>query len=288
MAELANSVPSNDPTVDSTPKKVPVRHHKRVIQILGGAGKGLFHLVTLNAFNGSQKAKFKMEEVAVYCVHRSFFLWAMIFFGFLLGSLIKHYPVHAEGFSWAYIMVVFYTIMMVMFDFGTMKFALLSLIFGFVYVASLYLETVKGFHTVSIAVTHIRNLHPVMSFGFAAVLGHLLLIPWVYSVFEAWRSGKKTFSPNGIEERRVGEGSDVLDRSGLHFVARYRDLLETILGFGCGDIEARDGSDKVVRRYENVMFLYFRWKRIDEILLQRAAVVDNSEEDPVEVEDVRR
>ena len=36
------------------------------------------------------------------------------------------------------------------------------------------------------------------------------------------------------------------------------------------------------------IFLLFVWRRLDEILHQRSAVVDNAPEDPVEVESVRR
>jgi hypothetical protein len=44
----------------------------------------------------------------------------------------------------------------------------------------------------------------------------------------------------------------------------------------------------VVKSYENILFLAFIWKRMDVILHQRSAVVDNAPEDPVEVEAVQR
>jgi len=59
-----------------------------------------------------------------------------------------------------------------------------------------------------------------------------------------------------------------------------------VLGFGAADLEAMDNSGKVVKRWNNILFLAFTWKKLDEILHQRAAVVDNAPDDPVEVEDV--
>ncbi|MDB5300463.1 MAG: hypothetical protein JWO87_2126, partial [Phycisphaerales bacterium] len=46
-------------------------------------------------------------------------------------------------------------------------------------------------------------------------------------------------------------------------------------------------SHNVVKRWENILFLFFIWGRLDEILHQRSAVVDNAPDDPVEVEEVR-
>jgi hypothetical protein len=39
---------------------------------------------------------------------------------------------------------------------------------------------------------------------------------------------------------------------------------------------------------ENILFLSFLWRRLDEILHQRAAIVDNAPETPVEVEQVAK
>ena len=86
----------------------------------------------------------------------------------------------------------------------------------------------------------------------------------------------------------MGEGREITDRSGLHFVIRYRDLFEFVLGFGAGDLEAVDGTGKVVKRWENILFLFFCWRRLDEILHQRSAVVDNAPEQIVEVETVQK
>ena len=86
----------------------------------------------------------------------------------------------------------------------------------------------------------------------------------------------------------MGEGSELTDRSGLKFRTKWRDLLETLLGFGAGDLLAVDNNHNVIKRWENVLFLCFVWPRLDEVLHQRSAVVDNAIDDPVAVEDAHR
>ena len=85
-------------------------------------------------------------------------------------------------------------------------------------------------------------------------------------------------------------GREITDRSGLKFRSRYRDLLETLLGLGAGDLEAVDANHQVVKRWENILFLAFLWRRLDEILHQRSAVVDNAADWPAKpvTEDVGR
>jgi hypothetical protein len=115
-----------------------------------------------------------------------------------------------------------------------------------------------------------------------------MLGPWIGALFYSFGQGRKVFSPNSIEEWYLGEGREITDRSGLKFRSRYGDVFETALGLGSGDLEAIDGNGIVVKRWHNILFLLFAWRRLDEILHQRSAVVDNAAEDPVEVESVRR
>jgi hypothetical protein len=100
-------------------------------------------------------------------------------------------------------------------------------------------------------------------------------------------SRPKRLYPQRIEEWFLGEGSEITDRSGLHFVTRYPDLLEFFLGFGCGSVHAIDGSGRTVKHWDNILFLFFIWGRLEEIIEQRAATVDNAPDDPVEVKNAR-
>jgi hypothetical protein len=240
----------------------------------------------LSALRRRRNARFKLEEVVVYCVHRSFFLWALILTGFISATAVRHHgdPV---TWGWVYVWVMLYTLLTLLFDLSTRKFLLWAGIFTFVWVVSLYVEDIKHVEMLSKAVRWLRSFQPKLDPGMATVLSCLLVGPWIGSLVHSFSQGRKVFSPNSIEERFLGEGRELTDRSGLKFRSRYRDLFETILGLGSGDLEAVDGNGVVVKRYENILFLTFVWSRLDEILHQRSAVVDNAPNDPVEVESVR-
>ena len=228
------------------------------------------------------------QEIVVYCVHRAFYLWALIFTGFLGAACVHHYPHTAVAWGWVYIIVLLYTLATLLFDVGTFRFLLWGGIFGFAWLASEYLENLKHVPVLSVPAAYLRDLRPSLSAGFASALSWLLVFPWVGAMFHSFSRGRKTFSPNSIEEYFLGEGREITDRAGLKFRSRYRDVFETVLGLGAGDLEAVDGNQQVVKRWENVIFLCFVWNRLDTILHQRAATVDNAPENPVEIESARR
>jgi hypothetical protein len=111
----------------------------------------------------------------------------------------------------------------------------------------------------------------------------MLLFPWIGGLFHSFSRGRKTFSPNSIEEWFLGEGREILDRNGLKFRSRYRDVFESVLGLGAGDLEAVDNNQQVVKRWESILFLFFVWKRLDQVLHQRAAVMETAQSEPVAV-----
>jgi len=235
-----------------------------------------------------RNSRSKAEEISVYCVHRSFYLWAMILSGFVASAAVVHYPHSATVWGWAYIAVVLYTLATLLFDVGTLRLLLWTGIVALLWLTCRYLEDLKHVAVLSSLTAYLKHLHPRLDPGTALVLSWLLLIPWLGALFHSFTRGRTTFSPNSIEEYFLGEGREITDRSGLTFRSRYRDLLETLLGFGAGDLEAIDSSGKVVKRWENIPLLAFTWRRLDHILHQRSALVDNAPEDPVEVEQVSR
>jgi hypothetical protein len=91
-------------------------------------------------------------------------------------------------------------------------------------------------------------------------------------------NGRKRFSPNEIGEFHFGEGSELTDRTGLRFRTRYRDVLETILTFGGGDLLAVDNHHNVIKQWDNIIGLFFVWNDLDRILHQRAALIETDEE----------
>ena len=99
-------------------------------------------------------------------------------------------------------------------------------------------------------------------------------MPWIGSLLHMALNGRKKFTPNEIGEFHFGEGSELTDRTGLRFRTKYRDVLETILTFGGGDLLAVDNHQNVIKRWDNIIGLFFFWKDLDRVLHQRAAVMD--------------
>ncbi len=235
-----------------------------------------------------KKSPHQAEEIIVYSVHRSFFLWGIILFGFISSFFAYHWPSTAVTWGWLYVLVLLYTVLTLLYDVSTVRGLIVGGVVLLLWMILLYLDTKFHMPLLSWTIGKFKGLTPRLDPGMARAISVFLLIPWLASMFHSFGYGRKTFSPNSIEEWFFGEGHEVTDRAGLRFRVRYRDLFESILGLGAGDIEAIDTNRHVVKKWENVLFLAFVWGRLDTILHQRAAVVDNSPEDPVEVEEVRR
>lgn len=261
---------------------------RRVAAFLGWVLSG-FGLLTY-LFRRKAGGRSRSGEVVVYSVHRSFYLWAIILAGFAGAALARRYPDSATLFGWVYLAVLMYTLVTLLFDVGTWKLMLWTGVFAFLWLICRYLEDLRHVTVLSSLAGYLGGLRPHLDPGFATALSWLLLLPWVGALFHSFGQGRTAFSPNSIEEWFMGEGREITDRAGLKFRSRYRDLLETALGLGAGDLEAVDGNGQVVKRWENVVFLAFIWRRLDAILHTRSAVVDNAPGDVLEVgvERVRR
>lgn len=256
----------------------------RMIGLIWDMFKGILGL----AGRFTSQRRFKVEEVILYSVHRAFYLWALILAGWMMSALIRHDPAQANRWTWLYIWIVFYTFVLLLFDIGTIKLLVCSGTFALIWLAAKYIEMTRSIFLLGPIFSHFQNLQPTMSGGVGSSISWLLFFPWLIMLIESYRTGRKSFSPNGIEERNIGVSKEITDRSGMHFICNYPDLLETILGFGAGTILAVDSTGKTIKEWNGILGLYFKWNRLDEILHQRSAVVDNSPNDPVEVEQVVR
>jgi len=222
----------------------------------------------------------KPDEIIVYSAPPAFFLWIVIATGFLLRLLCPNENTRSEGIltasagAWIFIFVLVYFLLAVLYDMSLKKLALCTLVFAVLWLFAKYVESLRNIMILGPMLDHFRRLNPRFDPGTVSVLCWLLLIPWVASLFEMVFNRKKKFSPNEIAEFHFGVGSELTDRTGLRFVTRYRDVLETLLGFGGGDLLAVDNHQAVIKRYENVVGLWFHWAQLDRILHQRATLLD--------------
>ena len=212
------------------------------------------------------------EEITVYAAHPSFFLWLLIAVGFVSAAIVTKWPAWSGVFGWLYVWVLVYFFITLLYDFSTRKLALWTLILVAVWLASRYVEMLKQVAVLSHVFEYMASLQPKLDPGTATVLSWLLLLPWIGSLLHMALNGRKRFSPNEISEFHFGEGSELTDRTGLRFRTRYRDVLETILTFGGGDLLAVDNHQNVIKRWDNVIGLFFFWNDLDRILHQRAVM----------------
>jgi hypothetical protein len=229
-------------------------------------------------FGGGRK---KLDEITLYSAPPAFFLWVVIAVGFLLRWLCPGIITAGAG-AWIFIFTLIYFLLAMLYDLSLKKLVLCTLVVSVLWLFAKYME---GLHNVVILgsiMKYFAALAPQFDPGTVTVICWLLLILWVAAILEMVFNRRKKFTPNEIAEYHFGEGSERTDRTGLRFMTKYRDVLETLLGFGGGDLIAVDNQQRVIKRYENIVGLWFHWKRLDHILQQRSILV---EEDDCEPED---
>ena len=215
-----------------------------------------------------------IEEVTVYAAHPSFYLWALILVGAVSSVIVANAPNWAGTLGWLYVWVLLYFIATLLYDFNLRLLGLWLLIFALLWLGAKYIEHIKNIALVGAVFNYFVGLKPKLDPGFVQVLSWLLLLPWIGSLVNMALNGRKRFTPNEIGEFHFGEGSELTDRVGLRFRTKYRDVLETLLTFGGGDLIAVDNHQNVIKRWDNIIGLYFFWGDLDRILHQRAAIVD--------------
>src|SRR3954451_16968672 len=250
----------------------PVEHRRRLVR---PAFKAVFqfarYMITLPVLL-IRGRRGTIDEVTVYAAHPSFYLWMPILFGFVSAAIVSHYPDRDIFFGWLYVWVLLYFMVTLLYDFSARKLGLWILIFALIWLASKYVELLKNIALLTPLFRYLRSLQPVLDPGTATVLSWLLILPWIGSLLHMALNGRKKFTPNEIGEFHFGEGSELTDRSGLRFRTKYRDVLETILTFGGGDLLAVDNHQNVIKRWDNILGLFFSWKDLDRILHQRSVV----------------
>src|SRR3954469_667264 len=147
---------------------------------------------------GKAAAHTRAEEIVVYTVHHSFYLWAIILIGFVASACVNHWPGSAHAWGWIYIFALLYTIVTLLFDVNTKKALLWGGIFLLLWIASKYLEDMKHLTVLSGVWGSRAHLRPELNPGMASVISWMLLIPWVGALFHTFCRGRKAFSPNSI------------------------------------------------------------------------------------------
>ena len=275
--EAVDSAPSPPPAKESAATEPVERQRGRLAQSFVAMGQFIKAIVfaPLIMIRGRRHA----DSIVVYTAHPSFFLWLLILAGFSGAALVSWKWVSPELAGWVYIWLLVYSLVTLLYDFSTRKLVLWIGIFTLLWLLSKYVEHVRDIALLGYLTEYLSALDPKLDVGTVTVLSWLLLLPWIGSLFHMVLNGRKRFTPNEIGEFHFGDGSELTDRTGLRFRTRYRDVLETILTFGGGDLLAVDNHQNVIKRWDNVIGLFFAWRDLDRILHQRSVVDEDPDED---------
>ena len=217
-----------------------------------------------------------VDSMRIYSVKTDFFLWSFIVMGSILATTVRVDPLAAGICGWVYAWFFVVFVASVIYDLNAKRLAMWAIIFFAIWMGLQYAQDVKHWIILGAITHHLASLHPQLDPGFASFLSWVFVIPFTYSLYRMVAFGMKRITPNEIIEYHFMEGNELMDRQGIKFKTQYRDLLETILGFGCGDLVALDNHGNEFKRYPNVLFLYFLWPRLERIIEQRAVVEDGS------------
>lgn len=262
---------------------------KSISSLLSKAIKMFVWLITLGGYIPILRGGLRnvtIDDELVFSVDPAFFVWPLILVGFVGGFFVHHWPKTAIFWGWTWAITLVYIFVAVLANLNITKLVIWGFIVGFFIVLSKYMESLHHIPLLSPVFKHLAKLDPKLEPGTAAFVGWMLFILWIGAIAHAVMNGCKKFTPNQIMELHAVDGSDMTDRSGLHFITRYNDVLESILGGGSGDIVATDGQGNVVKEFHNILFLFFLWPRLEEILEQRVTTVDNSTRNAANVKEV--
>jgi hypothetical protein len=278
MSQVSNPTGAAVPVANTTPETPSERPELAPSKIANGGGFHPFRWIK------SLFGKKNEEESICYSVDTDFFIWAIMLVSFLAALLETHWTGTAVFCGWSWLIVGAYTLALV---FGELNFWRLSFWVGTIALVYLIIRYPLGWLGIVPGLSAwLSRLAPQANADMYVLAGIGFGYLFIRSLAKAFAQGRKTLTPNSIEEWHFGKGSEIQDRGGLRFKTDYRDLLETVLGFGAGDLLAYDRANRVVKRYSNVLFLFFKWPKLDRILHQRYAVVDNVAHDAINVHEV--
>ena len=234
-------------------------------------------LVPVAAVRLRAKGTPDLDEIVLYSAPPAFFLWIVLLVGFGLKLICPSPIVSSTVGAWIFIFTLIYFLLALLYDMSLKKLVICTLVVAVLWLFAKYMESLHHVAILGPILNYFARLNPQYDPGTVTVICWLLLIPWVVSLFEMALNRRIKFSPNEIAESHFGEGSELTDRMGLRFQTKYRDVLETLLGFGAGDLLAVDNQKRVIKRYENIVGLWFKWNKLDRILHQRETMLDDED-----------
>ncbi len=196
------------------------------------------------------------------------YLWPIMVIGWVgpwLTSGDKPW-VSAGVMGWIWITVMLIVIICIGSDTDRNKTAALAAVVIIFWLGGLLLEAKKGIPVLSNVYDFFAGYNVQFDPGTAGVFSMATLVLLFFVIGSAWFDGRYEITTREITHKRLFRTSDSLPRAAKRIKRDWRDLIETILGLGAGDVIVLDTNSNVVMRIPNVPFLWFFRQDVDHIL----------------------
>jgi len=206
----------------------------------------------------------KQKDIEARVKGRSdlYYTWPLILVGFMYPLILA--ATSQQAATWTWIVTLTVVILTCASDWNRIVTLIMILITAFCWVGIVYLNStgVTIFKSVYNFFAEIEqpDLTPV-----AAIMALLCLICFISAEIQSFLNNRWSFRPNVISRLELfeGEAPVVQGQNVPEFL--YPDLWELLLGFGAGTIVITNNQSHEQHRIKNVLFLWFRKRRIRRI-----------------------
>ncbi|HWL94964.1 MAG TPA: hypothetical protein VNT79_15700 [Phycisphaerae bacterium] len=220
---------------------------------------------------GNPKVYFTSFSTLIY-------LWPVMVLGFLGPWLVDHNFVRDVVMGWIWITTLLIVLICMGSDTDRNKTAAIAAVVIILWLIGLLVEAKKGIPVLSNIKAFFESYNVAFDKGTAGVFSIATLIILIFVLGAAWFDGRYEITTREITHKRMFRTSDSLPRAAKRVKRDWRDLIETFLGLGAGDVIVLDTNSNVVLRISNVPFLWFFRHDVDHVL----EVLATTEVDDVE------
>lgn len=196
------------------------------------------------------------------------YLWPIMIIGWVGPFLSRGDDpwISAGVMGWIWITVMLVVIICIGADTDRNKTAAIAAVVIILWLGGLLIEAKKGIPILSRIYEFFEKYEVKFDAGTAGVFSVAVLIILIFIVISAWFDGRYEITTREITHKRIFRTSDSLPRAAKRIKRDWRDLIETFLGLGAGDVIVIDSNSNIVMRIPNVPFLWFFRHDVDHIL----------------------
>ena len=218
------------------------------------------------------------SQIVFYSYPKFLYTWPVIFLA-LVFPLLPEHLINAQLEGWIFVISLLTVLMAMGFDLSRN----LTITWGAAILASvfclLWLKDAKNVVVFSQIGHHLASKDPLISHDWLDLFGLFGGILYLIMFIDVHINQRWRISHNEIEHFAMLSKDDSLGRGAKRFITSYPDFLELLL-CGAGTIQIYSAQGGIqLRSISNVPWLFFRSKRISQILESTEVSASTAEED---------